>query len=51
MILWQSIDPIVVQAFKDNQADLAKGGPSATSVEQPCDISSEFEDLKAGTVI
>jgi hypothetical protein len=28
---------------------LAKGGPSATAVQQPCDVSSEFEDLKAGT--
>jgi hypothetical protein len=49
VILWQSIAPAVVQAFKDNHADLAKGGPSATSVQQPCDVSSEFEDLKAGT--
>lgn len=27
---------------------MAKSGPSATSVEQPCDVSTEFLDLKKG---
>ena len=39
---------MVVRAFKQSQSDLGKGGPSATSVQQPCDVSSEFEDMKAG---
>jgi hypothetical protein len=51
VILWQSIDPEVVSAFKENQSDLGKGGPSATAVQQPCDVSTEFEDLKAGVKV
>ena len=49
VILWQTIDPEVVAAFKaEGELIMAKSGPSATSVEQPCDVGTEFKDLKAG---
>eukprot|EP01034_Spumella_vulgaris_P030919 gene30919-38212_t len=47
-ILNEVFNKEVLEGFAEARVDYMKGGPSATSKHQPCDVSSNFRDFKTG---
>jgi hypothetical protein len=48
IIMQQAFDEEVIAAFDSVRTDYAKGPPSATSVHQPADVSTNFRSMKTG---